>query len=206
MNYFFGRLLRKIGLLEKINLVYRTRVSGAKVKVPVINGLGFNNVTVTEPWMCELLRLVIPLKEGTFIDVGVNTGQTLIKLKAVDRNIDYVGFEPNPSCVYYSEALIKANRYINCRLVPVGLLDKNAVLKMDLYSRNESDSSASLIENFRPGEKVYHSIFVPVSRFESMQRLLNISKIAVIKIDVESAELEVLRSMQDAIKLMRPSY
>jgi len=50
--------------------------------------------------MIDLLKKILLLKDGVFIDIGMNLGQTLIKLKCVDPNIRYFGFEPNPGCVY----------------------------------------------------------------------------------------------------------
>ena len=41
-----------------------------------------------------------------FIDVGVNVGQTLLKLKSISSEINYLGFEPNPNCVNYLKNLI----------------------------------------------------------------------------------------------------
>jgi FkbM family methyltransferase len=204
MNYFFIRLIRRLGLIKNINASLVRKVGNDQYTVPVIGGLGFDNLNVTELWMSQLLQKILPLKIGSFIDVGVNIGQTLIKLRLQDSTRDYIGFEPNPKCIYYSEVLIKTNQYSNCRLIPVGLLDKNTVLKLNLYSDTDTDPSASLVDNFRPREKVFKSIFVPVSHFDDLTELLSLEKIAVIKIDVEGAELEVVQSMHNAIKKHRP--
>lgn len=38
---------------------------------------------MTEMWMVEVLKHLLLLKPGTFIDIGANIGQTLLKLRAV---------------------------------------------------------------------------------------------------------------------------
>ena len=52
--------------------------------------------------MIDILKIVLPIENKKFIDVGVNIGQTLLKLKSVSSEIDYIGFEPNPICVNLS--------------------------------------------------------------------------------------------------------
>jgi len=203
MHLYTAKALNRIGLLKKIQTNVTTQVNGKKMSIPLINGLGYDNLGMSELWMCELLKKILPLKRGTFIDVGVNLGQTLIKLRSIDIEMEYVGFEPNPHCVYYSDALIKANGFNGCRLIPAGLLDRDTILELNLYSDGDTDSAASVIANFRP-DKVYRKIFVPVYRFEHISRKLKIQQPAIIKIDVEGAELEVLRSLVDVITRDRP--
>jgi FkbM family methyltransferase len=204
MNYYLVKVFNKLKLLKKINTIVTRQINGAKIHIPLIQGIGFDNLNISEFWMCELLKKIIPLKPGAFIDVGVNLGQTLIKLRTVNNVIDYIGFEPNPACVYYSNELIKDNEFVNCRLLPVGLYNDNTVLQLNLYSNEETDSAASLVEDFRPNAKIYHRIYVPVNRFEQVSQLLGVEKIAIIKIDVEGAELEVLQSLQSVVRQHRP--
>jgi FkbM family methyltransferase len=178
--------------------------NGETIIIPLINGLGYGNLYISEVWMYELLKILLPLRKGTFIDIGVNLGQTLIKLRSVDRDMEWVGFEPNPKCVYYVMQLIKANHFQNCRLLPIGIFDGEEIFELELYSDAESDPSASMIRNFRPGEKVFERMFIPAFSFEKVNQLLKLKQIAIIKIDVEGAEWEVLNSLQSAIRSHRP--
>ncbi len=107
MKHFFPRLLNKFGLLKILNLSFKITVNNNSFKIPVIAGIGFNNLFMSEVWMVQVLEKITKLKHGTFIDVGVNIGQTLIKLRSVDKEREYLGFEPNPLCVFYTEELIK---------------------------------------------------------------------------------------------------
>jgi FkbM family methyltransferase len=204
MNYFFARVINKLGFLKKLNFTVTRNVNGKDVVIPVLNGLGHGNLAISELWMCSLLQKVLTLKKGVFVDVGVNIGQTLVKLRTVDSTVEYIGFEPNPLCVYYSGELIKANRYANTKLLPVGLFNEDGVLQLNLYSEGDTDPAASVIDNFRPGEKVYQKIYVPVTRFEGVSAMLGITEMAIVKIDVEGAELEVLQSLENTLQSKRP--
>jgi len=204
MNYFFAKVANRLKILKKINVLIDGNLNKKKVAIPIINGLGFANMTIIELWMCSLLEKIIPLKKGSFVDIGVNIGQTLMKLRSVDSNIDYVGFEPNPLCVYYTGELIKANQFKNTRLVPVGIFNTDGVLQLNMYSEVDTDPAASMIENFRPGEKVFQKIYVPVSRFETANGFLHLNELSIVKIDVEGAELEVLESLEHVLNDLRP--
>jgi len=67
-----------------------------------------------------------------------------------------------------------------------------------------TDAAASLIENFRPSMKIIKSIRVPVFEFNKIATSLDLEAISIIKIDVEGAELEVLRSLCDTITFHKP--
>ena len=159
---------------------------------------------MSEIWMIDLLRELLKLKEGTFIDIGVNIGQTLIKLKSVNLEIEYIGFEPNPACVFYVRELIKQNNLTGSLIYPVGIFKENQVLELVSFYQDETDSAASLIQDFRPNHRTYDKQYVPVFRFESLAAQLDLQAISIIKIDVEGAELEVLESLISTLWRFRP--
>ncbi len=123
----------------------KMRVLNSTIKIPFIRGIA---CPISEPWMIDLLSELLPQQRGAFFDVGVNLGQTLVKLKAVDPERDYVGFEPNPVCAWYSQELIKANGFRNCELLPVGLFNEDNLLTLELMCDEVTDSAGSLITNF----------------------------------------------------------
>jgi FkbM family methyltransferase len=117
----------------------------------------------------------------------------LLKLKSVNSQVQYVGFEPNPKCIFYVDELIKVNNFENTKLVPVGLMNENSLLELNFFSEAETDSSASLISNFRPNQKTYYSKYVPALNYDSLR--LPIDKVAILKIDVEGAEVFVIEAL-----------
>jgi FkbM family methyltransferase len=202
-----GNLSRKVGVkgridwyLTKLNYRRKVRLGGVELRVPVIRGVSCD---ISEPWMIDLLGKVLR-QPGAFLDIGVNVGQTLVKVKSLDPDREYVGFEPNPVCVAYLQELIRDNRFANCTVVPVGLYTEDGVLALDLFSDSATDSSASLIENFRPDHKVYSRVLVPVFRYDAVARFVKSDHVGIVKIDVEGAELEVMKSLSTMIRRDRP--
>jgi FkbM family methyltransferase len=88
--------------------------------------------------MADLLRQLLPTREGLFIDVGVNLGQTLVKVKDIDPERSYLGFEPNPSCVAFTERMIPALGLRNCRTVPAGLSSETGIVELAMISASQT--------------------------------------------------------------------
>jgi FkbM family methyltransferase len=72
--------------------------------------------------MVDLQKGLMTARKGTFVDVGMNLGQTLLAAKAIDPARHYIGFEPNPHCFAYCEQLTQLNQLPNVSLVPIGLI------------------------------------------------------------------------------------
>jgi FkbM family methyltransferase len=156
--------------------------------------------------MMKLLKMVFELKKGAFLDVGVNLGQTLIMAKSVDQDRFYVGFEPNTSCCFYVEELIRINKFKHALLFPVGLFNKDSIMQLDLYDDDITNSGGSVIKDYWTWKKwtVKRSMQVPLFTVKTIRNSIDIPQFEVIKIDVEGAELEVLASLQSEIELNKP--
>ena len=76
-----NRILRRLGQFARLNRQIEATIDGRAVAIPVSAGL---MAELTEPWMLALLRQLMGMAPGAFIDVGVNLGQTLIKAKTID--------------------------------------------------------------------------------------------------------------------------
>jgi FkbM family methyltransferase len=203
-NKFFQKAARRLGIFKFINFTGSATIGGRRFRVPVIREMGLGNLATTEPWMMELIQYLYKEKTGAFVDIGANTGQTLLKFKSVAPLEDYIGFEPNPACVYYLRELIKANHFQHSIVVPVGCFDTDSVLELLYMGLSEVNGAASMIKNYRPNNKIYDKQYVPVFSFAHLQDMLNLPKIAIIKIDVEGSELEVLQGLRETLKVQRP--
>jgi FkbM family methyltransferase len=208
MSNAFDKIMRRTGLhqriswyLTKLNYRRRVTVKNAEFVIPHIHGIHCN---LTETWMTDLLAVLLPGRAGVFLDVGANVGQSLLKLKAVAQDIAYVGFEPNPSCASYLEQLIRANSFSNCTVVPAGLYTKDTLLMLNLFSSDETDTTASIVEGFRPGHNITAKQIVAVACYETVEAAMGIGEVGTIKIDVEGGELEVIQSLLAVIKRDRP--
>jgi len=200
---FIFKILIRLGWMKYFNLRYRSSYNNYPITIPVINGMGKENLTLSEQWMTAVITHLLKAKKGAFIDVGVNVGQTLLKLRSVDSNLKYIGFEPNPACVYYVQELIKANAFSNTTLVPAGISDEDHLLILNFYSDGALDSSASIVKDFRP-QKIYRKEYVACFQYESFHELLENESISIVKIDVEGAELQVLNSLANMLEQKRP--
>lgn len=201
-NQWFGnRILQRLGQFHRLNRNLETEIGGQRIVLPVIAGL---IVELTEPWMLTLLRRLMPLTSGTFLDVGVNIGQTLIKAKSIDPARRYIGFEPNPVCVHYVEELVAANGWANVRLIPAGLGLKSGIVTLQLYHGRSGDSAASIVEGFRPGEAITFRKTVAILAAANLPDDLLAPPVGLIKIDVEGAEADVIDALAPVIARDRP--
>lgn len=206
MKKVFIKALKRIGFLKRLKINTSITLNNRKIIIPVINEVGVENYfNLSEPWMLYILKKLISSAgyNKAFIDVGVNLGQTLIKVKSVAPSIRYIGFEPNPLCVNYVSSLIAVNYFSNTEIIPVGLGNKSSVLKLNLFSNSDVDSAASIIEGFRSEASVTKTINVPVFKFSDIHLNKDL-EFGIIKIDVEGAELEVMEGLKEKIKTDRP--
>ena len=196
-----GKVIKKIGgyLLSKININICRKVNGVWVVVPIINGV---KVGISgEHWMSGVLKKLLPLAKGTFYDVGVNLGQTLVKVKTIDAKRRYIGFEPNPSCLFYLQKLLEKNKWEDSVLVPVCLSDFDGLAKLNVSS--DTDPEASIVAQSGEGDALKTKM-VSVCRYQSIQQYIDKDSIGIIKIDVEGAEPEVLATLSSVIMKDQP--
>ena len=208
MTKFVIKVFRKLGIIQFLNFSVSLNVKNKAIEVPILSGTGLSNIYDDEGWMDDILsQLGSKITSGTFIDVGVNIGQTLIKVKKnFSSETFYIGFEPNPNCVNYCHKLISLNRWgENSTLLPVAISNEAGLIKLYKYSTGDVDPSASIVRNFRPNQNVKEIHFIVALRFNEI--LDNIDRVVtprIIKIDVEGAEYEVIESMKDTIENHKP--
>jgi len=179
-----------------------TRIHNKKYEIPVINEIGYYHLLSQEEWFLKILEKIIPCVHGAFVDAGMNIGQTMLKLNAVNSSVQYIGFEPNPACNYYCKKLIEKNNFVNYTIYPVGLFDKNEILTLSLDM--DIASGASVLPDFRKLKSRYkYHQQVPV--FSGDDILFNKEiRIGIIKADVEGVELEVMKGMKKIIERDKP--
>lgn len=177
------RVLNKLGIYR----VYPLKVGNKTFRVPIHKGVGFSNFVHSELWMDELLK-AFGSDKTKFLDVGMNVGQTLLKWKAIYPKAAYIGFEPNPNCTAYLKKLIKENNF-DCQVYPYAVDVIGQERQLYLPTRDKGDSSASMLENFR--ENNLSHIQIKTTSFKNE----NLSEFDLVKIDVEGAELFVLKSL-----------
>lgn len=199
IKIYFLKSLKKLKLLAFFNLIFSKKLHRINVKIPILGGIGLDNMVLKKEWLDLLIEEFSSSQSSkTFVDVGANIGQTMLRLKSIYPESDYLGFEPNSTCASYVQKLIKTNRFKNCAIHNVGLSTKIDILQLE--KDNDTDSRASVVSNFRPNyfsEK--ESVLVLDYQSFYLDKVLDF-----IKIDVEGAEFEVLKGMEKAIQKHRP--
>jgi FkbM family methyltransferase len=156
-----------------------------------------------EPWLDPVYEAVLNMRPGLFVDVGVNTGQALLKVLSIDRARPYVGFEPQVDCAQFVSQFILDNALVDHVVFPVGLGESLTVA--GLHLRDEiADSSASLVRGFRPDDFYDHHRSVLTVRGDDVLDALDYSSVVCVKIDVEGGELEVLRGLSRVLRDHHP--
>jgi FkbM family methyltransferase len=194
--------LRDTRLARRISLSLSVRYRGRSIRVPVIDGLGLGNSRLTEPWMLPLLERLLALDARAVLDVGVNLGQTLMKFLLLSDGRRYIGCEPNPLCVFYVERMAALNDARSVAIIPCGLSDQHGVLQ--LFSGGPVDSAASLVAGFRDASEYTSSRIAIVAPGDEVLQAAGAPPIGILKIDVEGAELDVLRGLHQTLARDRP--
>lgn len=158
-----------------------------------------------EPYMLNVLREQIEGNDGVFLDVGVNVGQTLLKVLEVSRGQRYIGFEPLMACCFHVQEFIRLNNLSNASLIPVALSDSNGTEKF--YFRHQFDDMASLEASnedrqAKGGNESFSYVQTRVG--DELIAELKLNEISAIKIDVEGAEIKVLKGLKDTLSSMKP--
>jgi FkbM family methyltransferase len=188
------------GIATLVNLRTLRVLNDRRIYVPIINGI---KVGVSgEKWMSGILRELFQFAEGAFYDIGANLGQTLIKVRTLDQDRKYVGFEPNPSCLFYLQRLIRSNLWTQVVMVPVGLSNMDGLV--ELCGSSDTDPGSTIMKDLRTMLPEGVTRLVPVFRYETICNCLPRDRVAIVKIDVEGAELEVIETLSPLIDRDQP--
>lgn len=152
-----------------------------------------------EPFMKIVVKRLLAERQGAFIDVGVNIGQTFTKVLAIEKSRTYIGFEPQMSCCFNVDQFIRANHLSNSRIIPIALSNSN---NLSLFmAKGQADECASLVSGRNSAQD---GEYVQCRVGDEVLSEMKIDSIAAIKIDVEGAELQVIQGLRDTLRQLRP--
>jgi FkbM family methyltransferase len=190
--------LQFIGISQYLRFTSGRQISDKRILIPWVGGIC---VTPTEEWFSGFLAKFLKARKGIFVDVGVNLGQTLIKVKCIDSDQEYLGFEVNLACASYVNELIEANGFRNTTILPIGLAEKANVVTV--FANSSTDNSASIVPHFRESSYNIRKAAL-VATGDDILAMLPRKPVGVIKIDVEGAEMEVLAGLQRTLEEFQP--
>jgi len=144
----------------------------------------------------RLTELVEP--GAVFIDIGANIGRYTFPIaKLVGKDGIVIAIEPDPVSFRALIRGIELNKLKNVVALNVALGDRN---DSTILCQKYATATPSIIER----EKCRSFVEVPMETLDNIVKKLKISRIDVVKIDVEGAEMKVLRGMVDTIRRFKP--
>ncbi len=133
---------------------------------------------------------------GTFVDVGANKGDfALLAAKSAGETGRVICVEPEPSNATWIRRNIELNGYRNITVCDLALSDHDgeALLHLGTKSGFHTLLSGAL-------QRDVGSLVVKTRKLDSLLEELGATKVDVLKIDVEGAELQVLKGAVETLR------
>jgi FkbM family methyltransferase len=152
-----------------------------------------------------------PLGGGlTVFDVGANKGQSVSFFKKIYPNSKIFAFEPSEKTFNLLEAFLKDSLYRNVSIFQVGIGEIHGEFKFYESVLNETSTfvlpnknSQYLINKnrilFQKNENAFHPVTAKITTIDQFIEENQISKVDILKIDVEGFEHEVLLGAKNAL-------
>ena len=132
--------------------------------------------------------------EDIFYDIGANTGIYSCYVGKKSNNLVYC-YEPFPKNIESLEKNLEIND-INSKILEVALMNENSNIKIDTKSGEAGEGKVQVSKDGK--------LRVRSWKGDDLIREENLKKPTIMKIDVEGAELEVLRGLEKTITESNP--
>ena len=128
------------------------------------------------------------------VDVGANIGQFAFMAHSIMPNLPIYSFEPDPACFEKLKQTF-ASHQIDGECFSIALAENQGVVNLNVY---ESSANNSIL--FRENESALEIKEVDCSTLDVFDKQLNALKCLYLKVDVQGAELSVLRGASQFLK------
>jgi FkbM family methyltransferase len=175
---------------------------GGRVRLRYREVVGFLTLVQGSFECAEVRTLIEATRPGTVaVDIGAHVGIFTIPLaRAVGTDGAVWAFEPLPENVDRLHANVAENRLANVTVFDSAASDTDGVLSFHFAGDSAYGSTGEVFSGWGTGR----SETVPTVRLETEWKARGMPVVSVIKIDVEGAELAVLRGSQEVIRRCRP--
>lgn len=141
-------------------------------------------------------------KDATIIDVGTNIGKVLMNFsKLVGNNGKVIGFEPDSFNHQKCKKNLALNPIHNVELFKLGLGNSDAELSMVV--KDEHNRGMNRIVSQAAESEV--STTIKITTLDAVVKKLELTKIDLIKIDVEGFEFNVLSGAETTLQKFHPT-
>lgn len=150
-----------------------------------------------EPELLLLPRLLKP--DSVFIDVGANKGVYLYEAEKLITNGKIIGFEPNQKLVAFCTHLFKKSK-----IYPYAASEKagNSILHIPKKGNTLQDTRASI----EPIAGAVETINIQTIRLDEWVASQHLSRVDLVKIDVEGHEFQSLKGCEGLLKTLQPIF
>jgi len=152
----------------------------------------FESGGIYEPEVSSYITKNLNFGEN-FMDIGANTGYySILVADLVGQNGKIISIEPNPNAFQRLLHNIKSNDLSNIIALNIALSDHDG--KGTLYlNKDLEDGLASIVKG-----KQFQSL--GEVEFKRFDHLFMDEKISIVKIDVEGAEIDIIKTMENYLK------
>ncbi|HWY53281.1 MAG TPA: FkbM family methyltransferase [Terriglobales bacterium] len=142
---------------------------------------------------------------ATFVDIGAHEGYCTLKAaRVVGPNGRVIAIEPNPEMVSRLRGNIKASGATVIAVLPVACSDSETTLDLFVAAQSNTGSSSFSKTNASMYGAATRSCQVIARRIDAIIRESGVSRVDVVKVDAEGAELLVLKGMEETLSLYHP--
>lgn len=143
---------------------------------------------------------------GTFVDVGAHIGYYSLKAdRVVGEKGRVIAVEPNPDTLVQLRENIEASGAKAITVQPVACSDAEATLELFAAARANTGVSSLSRDNAQQAGTVNNVYKVRARPLDDVIRETGVSRVDVIKIDVEGAELLVLKGAPRTLEKFGPA-
>ena len=163
----------------------------------------------TGEWSPELHSLITDVifrdAQGTFLDIGANIGLTCVPVASRHR-VTCIAFEPDPTNYAFLKGNITRNGVDDLvRSYNLALFDSSSELEMELSPDNLGDHRVRSSDARPPTEEAFNEsqrrvIKIKAERLDEILRDAQLSQPVIAKLDVQGAELHVLRGGEETLQ------
>ena len=138
-------------------------------------------------------------KNYNVIDIGTNIGWIALNFARLSETGNVIGFEPDPFNYSVCKANIDRNRLSNLIVLPYGLGETSAEVKMEVRTPENRGGNRIAPKGGSGSVKVY------IKRLDDINEVTSLPVIHLMKLDVEGYELKVLHGAKSILEKHRPT-
>lgn len=181
-------------------------INGQKIPIYVSPDAQLKYLKRSGSWDQDLIHLAGKyVKRGDDVwDIGANVGVFSFAAAAMSQTGNIIAFEPDTFLVDVIKASRRLNGMKNVQVIPTAIAAEDGFAEFQVAERGRASNSLTTAGGRSQMGGVRDRFLVPTLSGESVEKYLG-SAPNFIKIDVEGAELMVLKGLKDVLRTAKPT-